>query len=469
MPAESKRVERPGYDPRWLEAEVIQRGLITERELGEARAASVSRNASIEEALVGMGFLTEDQVGMLRAEAVGIPYVFPHVDEIPPELVARFPAAVLKEHLAVPLLIEDDRIVMATPNAVDAETRRRLEEISGGPVVLSLASRRNVQRVLDNLFPASAGTAPVAPRDPGAVGLLYGHLARALGARATEIRFEPDPESIRVRYRVGGRLEERGTEPLSMLFPLVARLRTLFGSRLRARSAGASGILRTRLGDSEYRLELTLLATRLGECALLKLAPELSPDRAAPKSYLANDVIAGVIRKIPQQGGIVLVSSPLEDAARELSYGLLKQLDPSGRTILTIESSALELRPDFRQVETAGIRLADALEAALAYEPEIVYVAHPLQWPGEIAATLMAATSRLVLVSTTDATALDAALRWLDCGAPAWLLARVLGAMVNVQGDEAVTVIVPTPELRKAMERRAPPDDISEASLKSPT
>ena len=450
MPTNSK--------PDWLETQVVERGLITDRELKEARAASERRNAPLESALVGLGFLTEDQVGMLRAEALGIPYVFPHVDEISQDLVGRFPAAALKENLAIPLLQEDHRIVMATPTPLGPDVRRRLEELSGAEIVQALASRRNVQRILDRLFPENVQATPEPARDPGAVALLYGHLARALALKATEMRFEPDQDSIRVRYRIGGRLEDRGTEPLATLFPLGARLRTLFGNRLRTRTAGASGILRTRIGPAEHRLELTLLATRLGECALLKLAPEAPAGEAAPKGFLAGETPANVFRRIPPKG-IALVSSALDDSARAMSYELLKLSNPSGRTILTIESSSLELRPDFRQVETAGIRFADALEAALAYEPEVVYVGHPLQWPGEIATTLMAATSRLVLVSTADGNALDALLRWLDCGAPAWLLARVLGALVTVEGDE-VSVVEPTSALRKAIERRAPPDDI---------
>ena len=451
-------------DPHGLETQVLGRGLITERELGEARAASERRNAPLEESLVALGFLTEDQVGMLRAEALGIPYVFPHADEIPQDLVARFPAGALQEHVAVPLVLEEGRIVLASPNVLGADARRRLELSCGSEIVLSLASRRNVRRILDKLFPATAGAAPAPVRDPGAVGLVYGHFARALAAKATEIRFEPGPESIRVRYRIDGTLEDRGTEPLTMLFPLTARLRTLFGNRLRARPAGGSGILRTWIGDSEYRLELTLLATRLGECALIKIAPDLPPSQAAPRAYLNPDIVAKTASKIPLQKGIVLISSAVDDAPRSMSYELLKSPNLSGRTILTIESSALELRPEFRQVEMAGIRLADALEAALAYEPEVVYVGHLLQWPGEVAATLMAATSRLVLVSTSDTTALDAALRWLDCGAPAWLLARVLGSLVTVHENQDVSMIDPTPDLRKAMERRSPPDDIRRAA-----
>lgn len=457
MPTESK--------PDWLETQVVERGLITDGELKEARAASERRNAPLEAALVGLGFLTEDQVGMLRAEALGIPYVFPHIDEISPDLVGRFPAAVLRENLAIPLLQEDDRIVMATPTPLGPDVRRRLEDLSGASIVEALASRRNVQRILDRLFPEVAETKRESVRDPGAVALLYGHLARALAVKATEIRFEPDPDAIRVRYRIGGRLEDRGTEPLATLFPLVARLRTLFGNRLRTRTAGASGILRTRIGPAERRLELTLLATRLGECALLKLAPEEPAGAAAPKAFLAGETPANVFRRLPAKG-IALVSSALGDSARAMSYELLKLANPSERTVLTIEASAPELRPDFRQVETAGIRFADALEAALAYEPEVVYVGHPLQWPGEIATTLMAATSRLVVVSTTDENALDALLRWLDCGAPAWLLARVLGALVTVEGD-AVSVVEPTSALRKAVERRAPPDDLREIIEKS--
>lgn len=447
-----------------LEAQVIRRGLITERELGEARAASQRRNATLEEALVALGFLTEDQVGMLQAEALGVPYVFPHADQVQPELVSRFPRKALEEHEAVPLLMEENKIVLASSAVLGPDARKRLEESCGSEIVQALASRRNIRRVLGRLFPAESGEAPAPARDPGAVGLVYGHLARALAAQATEIRFEPDPETIRVRYRIDGKLEDRGSESLAMHFPLVSRLRTLFGARLRTRPAGASGILRTRIGAAEYRLELTLLATRLGECALLKVAPDLLPAQQAPRRYLDAGVISKTANQLPTDKGVVLISSALPDAPRAMSYALLKSDQLAGRTILTIESSSLELRPEFRQVEMAGIRLADALEAALAYEPEVVYVGHVLQWPGEIAATLMAATSRLVLVSTSDSSALDAALRWLDCGAPAWLMGRVVGCLVSVDESQDVSVIRPTAELRKAMERRAAPDDIRQAA-----
>jgi type IV pilus assembly protein PilB len=447
-----------------FEAQILQRGLITERELGEARAASQRRNAPLEESLVALGFLTEDQVGMLQAESQGLPYVFPHADEVPPELVARFPRKTLEEHQAVPLLMEEGRIVLASPAVLAPEARKHLGEACGADIVQALASRRNVQRVLKRLFPATGGEAPPPARDPGAVGLVYGHLARALSAKATELRFEPDPEAIRVRYRVDGRLEDRGSEPLALLFPLVSRLRTLFGNRLRSRPAGASGILRTRIGAEAYRLELTLLATRLGECALLKLAPDLAPAQEAPRRFLEAEVVGNTADQLPADQGLVLISSALPDAPRALSYALLKGGKLSGRTILTIESSSLELRPEFRQVEMAGIRLADALEAALAYEPEVVYVGHVLQWPGEIAATLMAATSRLVLVSTSDASAIDTVLRWIDCGAPAWLMSRVLGCLVSVSGTQDVSVIPATAEFRKALERRAPPDDLRRAA-----
>jgi type IV pilus assembly protein PilB len=449
-----------GADPSWLESRIVERGLISERELAEARRAAERRNAPLEDALVELGLLTEDQVGMMKAEALGLSYVFPHADEISPDLVAKFPAASLREHMIIPLLMEDDRMVMATPRVPNAEVQGRLESLCGSEIVLSLASKRNVERVLEKLFPPGAGTPAPPARDPGAVSFLYGHLARALSLKATEVRFEPEHETIRVRYRIGGRLQDQDSEALAVTFPLMARLRTLFGNRLRPRASGASGILRTRLGDSEYRLELILLATRLGECALLKLTAERPSSKTDPRFVLADEAASKAVDRILQRKGLVLISSSADDAARGLSYELLKRTKPAERTILTIEPSAFELQPNCRQVETAGIRLADALEAALAYEPEVIYVGHPLQWPGEVAATLMAATSRLVLVSTSDASALDAVLRWLDCGAPAWLLSRVVEAMITVHQSGDIDVIEPDAEVRKAMERRASPQEI---------
>ncbi|MBI4566530.1 MAG: Flp pilus assembly complex ATPase component TadA [Planctomycetes bacterium] len=444
----------------WLVSRLTRLRLVTERELADARKAAERRNIPLEEAFIALGLLTEDQVGMLKAEALDVPYVFPHVESIPRDLVALFPADVLRELPAIPLLREEGRIILATPDAVNSETKRRLEELCGSEVAFSLASARSVERVLAKLLPLGEKEEPAAPREPSAMNLLYGHLARALACGASEIRFEPQGQDIKVRYRVGGRMEDRAAEPVALLFPLVSRFRALFEGRWRSRPGCELGTLTTRIGPADVRLEGILLPTRSGESMRLKLSRERHAAGFDLARHLGKEAASVVSRVLALNRGAILAASTDADFVRSLCYGLLKKMRSSDRTVLTIEPTVWELEPGFRQLESGGIPFGEALAAALAYEPEIIYVGHPLQWPGEVAAVLMAATSRLVLISTSDPSPVDALTRWLESGAPAWLLARVLGPLLMVQGEEDVRIVEPSEGVRQALERRAPPEEI---------
>ena len=265
---------------RRIRGRFVQRGLVAEAELTRVSRVADERKTTEEDVLVSTGVLTEDQVAAVMAEELGVPLVFPFVGAIDPELLALFPAELLKRRKAIPMQAEEDGLVVATSDPASVAAVGEFVQACGCAVRLALAPRRYVDRALARLLPPPDDAARLA--DPGAVTLFYGHLAKAIEEGAPEVRFEPIDGALVVRYKAGLRNVDRGREPLAFHAPLVARARMLLGSCRGASSFDTMGTLQTRLAGREVTITLSILPSRSGEIVAVRLAGRDAAPPPAP-------------------------------------------------------------------------------------------------------------------------------------------------------------------------------------------
>ena len=92
-------------------------------DMARAEAVADERGVTLERAVVEMGLLAEDQVLWFVARQADIDLVFPTVDGVDADLLARFPADVLRRLEALPMLQDDDgAVVIAFPTPPDRRT-----------------------------------------------------------------------------------------------------------------------------------------------------------------------------------------------------------------------------------------------------------------------------------------------------------------------------------------------------------
>jgi type IV pilus assembly protein PilB len=437
-------------------ARLVERGIVSEVELARALQVASDRSIPLEDALEALGLVTEDQAGALMAEELGVPYVFPYAGSIDPELLGLFPADLLRRHEAVPLVREADQIVVATARVASTEARRELQAAAGVPVAFSLAARRRVERVLLDLFgePPGAGPGAGARRagldDPGAVAILYGHLARAIAGGATEVRFEPGPADIRVRYRQAGRLVEQAREPLARHLALVARAKVLMEGEFQRRR------IRTAIAGRPVVLEIAVVETRGGESVLLRISEAVG----AATALETDERLLAAARR---ERGLILIGGPDPEACAAVAYAVGLAAERAGRAVVAIERDAAAMEPGFRQIEAGRGGVGAALGRAAALRPDVLLIALPPEEPAEIGAALRAAGRGLVAAVCDDPDAIESAIGWIERGARPSALARALEALVGVDGTK-LDVIEPPPGLREAIERRAAPSEIRRAA-----
>jgi hypothetical protein len=272
---------------------LLQARVITPQQLEEAVAFQRQHGGRLGEALVRLGFATEDDVAWALSAQLGLPYVHLRPDMLDPEALRLLPADDRRRLGVVPLLASEGEVAVALADPTDRRVLAEVERLSGlrpAPVV-ALAS--NIREVLE-----AVGQASPPPADGDlALRLVLSHAALK---GATYVYVEPlAGRAVRVRYRtaVGVFPAEGPSVPWESLAPLAAR-------------AGADGVVRLEvvLADRVVEAALHPVRTRWG----VGLAGPLSP---VPEDPLADD--AGLPAEVwdstlaaVARGGLLLVACP---------------------------------------------------------------------------------------------------------------------------------------------------------------
>ena len=401
------------------------------------------------EVLVRRG-LAPEHVARALAAQLRLPYA-------PPPLAAdsaalRLVDAATAQRLRVLPLRATERaltVVMAEPLDLSAlddlrfRTGRRIEAVVAVPAAVdaAIAQAYHSGAVADVLTRiGQEGVAVPAPAEaptelaraseaPPIVALVELLLSRSIQLRASDIHVE----ATRVRARVDGVLRELMALPPGSRGAVVSRIKILAGLDIAIKRKAQDGRGVVKLDGREFALRVSTLPAQGGEKVVLRLLE--SGGRVEPLTALglAPDQLAQFHRLLQRSHGLVLVTGPTGSGKTTSLYAALAALDRERRNILTLEDPVEYRLPGLTQVQVnrrAGLGFAAALRAALRQDPDVIMVGELRDRKSVQIALAAALTGHLVLSTLHTNDAPSAAARLIEMGAPPYLVAATLVAVL---------------------------------------
>ena len=209
-------------------------------------------------------------------------------------------------------------------------------------------------------------------------------LRAGLLMHASDVHLDPGAESVRVRFRVDGELEDVLRIPAKMQNGLVSRLKVLAGLDIAERRSPQDGGFTWRMGDpgggrfSPLDVRMATLPVRHGERVTLRLletaAERLTLDRLgfSPADHAAFSQV------LAQPHGLVLLTGPTGSGKTTTLYAAIRQL-LEGRplNILTVEDPVEYEIPGVSQAEVDSsdkVNFAKALRSLLRHDPDVIMI-----------------------------------------------------------------------------------------------
>lgn len=434
---------------------LVERGKITELDLQRALQVQNLSNGKLAQVLVQLGMVSERDITEIQVELHG--YSLVGKDEFPeqPVLEELLPPVFLKEHQLIPirddgavlevamLAPDDDYAIKAVRFATDREVVARLavpseleaanerlygagrsameEIVEGGGTDIHGDDIDDVERLKD-----MASDAPVIRL----VNLIF---SKALEARASDIHIEPFENSLKVRYRIDGVLQEVESPPSQLAAAVISRLKILSRLNIAERRIPQDGRIKLKISGKAVDLRVSTVPTLYGESVVMRILDKESIDLDLENIGLSESILVKFKAVLNKPNGIFLVTGPTGSGKTTTLYSALTRMNTKDRKILTVEDPVEYQIAGVNQIQAApkvGLDFASALRAIVRQDPDIIMIGEMRDRETASIAIQSALTGHIVFSTLHTNDAASGVTRLLDMGLEDYLLTSTINAIL---------------------------------------
>ncbi len=252
----------------------------------------------------------------------------------------------------------------------------------------------------------------------------------AIKIRASDLHLEPYENSLRVRYRVDGQLQElHQSLPLNLADALTARIKILARMDTTAAFLPLDGAI--RFGNVEMRVA-SMPSFGAESVTIRLLDSTLALQNLGNLGFTsANEKIFR--RMIDTSAGMIILTGPMNSGKSTTLYATLRELNQPTRSIMTLEDPIEQHVEGISQVqvnEKTGLTFAAGLRAMLRMDCNVLMVGEARDAETAKIAVRAALTGHLIFTTLHANDSCSAVFRMLEMGVEPYLLAATLNGVV---------------------------------------
>ena len=131
---------------------LIERGILTQRQLEKALMVQRERGGLIGELIVELGFAKEEDI----AQALTVQYGFPYLPltnyEISSEIAAIIPARVARQYMLIPVDKIGNNVSVAMSNPLNVQAIEDLELLTGCNIQTFVSTSSDIKREIEKYY-----------------------------------------------------------------------------------------------------------------------------------------------------------------------------------------------------------------------------------------------------------------------------------------------------------------------------
>jgi MSHA biogenesis protein MshE len=433
---------------------LVQQKLLSEDQLTKALEEQRSTGKRLGRVLIDAGIISEEALAHALARQLRVAMVNLKTFSLKSETVRLLPESVARRHRAVVLEERGEALLVGFVDPLDlyaydeiarrlkrqlqlavvAESQfapaldkhyRRHEEISG----LAKALEKDIGDTVDfGTLQASVGQegAPV-------VRLLQSVFEDAVQAGASDVHIEPQENGLVIRSRVDGLLQTQTQADKRIAPALTQRLKLMAGLDIAEKRLPQDGRFTLRLRERTLDVRMSTMPTHYGESVVMRLLGQGEALRRLDEIGMPRDMLLRFRDILNRHSGMVLVTGPTGSGKTTTLYAALGELDAEQQKIITVEDPIEYRLPGLTQVQVNDkieLDFARVLRATLRQDPDVILVGEIRDAETAEIGLRAAITGHMVLSSLHTRDAMSAPFRLLDMGAPPFMVASALQAVI---------------------------------------
>jgi type IV pilus assembly protein PilB len=470
---------------------LVEAGHLTAIQLRDTRSA-LDANQTIIKYLLSAGTITEEQVSETLADNAGVPFVIIHQLNLDPSVITALPDDVVRRFRAIPIADDGMFLTVAVSDPLNFETLDSLPHVTGREINFTCATPSDIanhlrqfynseeEKTIDtsNDFNVSTGDAEAGTEtgDAPVIRLVQQTLTEAFRLKASDIHIEPLETSVRVRYRLDGKLVHVDSHPKKLLPAIIARLKVMSGSMsIAEKRLPQDGRIQLKMGDKEVDLRVSSIPSNHGESIVMRILDKTALLLGLPELGFFSDDQAQFEKLLGLPDGIILVTGPTGSGKTTTLYACLNVINRPDKKIITVEDPVEYELPGINQVMVKaeiGMSFAAALRAMLRQAPNIIMIGEIRDAETANIAINASLTGHLVFSTLHTNDAPSAVARLADIGVKPFLIASAVRSILAQRLVRKLCPICKAPDELTEKQLRALHLDISrvtDSSIYGPT
>lgn len=438
---------------------LLRQGVISEEQLYQALEAQKASKKILGAILIEKGFLSEEILAETLAKESLLPFVDLTKEQIDDKLARGFSPQILKKYHVFPLRIEAGHLIVATSDPLDILSIQEIGHLSGHIARPVVATRKQIDFCINKyagpmqeaaeaikeivaqkkdaeikqIQEQSLKELEAAVHEAPIVKLVNSVIAEAIEQRASDIHFEPQAESLFVRFRIDGMLYERMTVPADLQPAVLSRVKIVSGMDIAERRMPQDGRMSLSAEGHNFDVRVSTLPGIFGEKIVLRLLDKESILIPLENLGVDKDELILLSRLIRRPYGIILLTGPTGSGKTTTLYSILNTLNDATRNIVTVEDPVEYELGRIHQTAInvrAGYTFATAIRHILRQDPDIIMVGEIRDLETAEIAIQAAITGHLVLSTLHTNSASGAITRLLDMNVEPFLISSAVIAVI---------------------------------------
>lgn len=437
-----------------------EQGMVTQEQVDAASANLAIDGSTVIDQLLADGAVSEENLLSMLASQFGMDFVNIDAKALDTDLASVITASDARKYGVVPLLMDGDTLTVAVKDPLDYDVVDRLRFILKCNVVCVIASRDDIAKALETLYPGGTnidallgelndknvdissrgseiedqlGVSDASDSDAPVIKLVSLIIMEAFKRRASDIHLEPLENRFRIRYRIDGALQDMDPPPKRLQPAIIQRVKIQAGMKISEKRIPQDGRIQVNVKGRDLDLRVSSVPTNHGESIVMRILDKQNLALGLPELGFLSDDQQKFEQLLGLSDGVLLVTGPTGSGKTTTLYACLGQMNTPNRKIITVEDPVEYQMTGVNQVQVnrdVGLDFSSALRSILRQAPNIVMIGEIRDSETADIAMEAALTGHLVFSTLHTNDAPSAITRLVDIGVKPYLVASAVRAVM---------------------------------------
>lgn len=450
---------------------LVESGYLTPDQIDDALAEQKKRNNGMKfgDLLIDMGLVTDGQIVTALCQQLGYEEVNLATFQVDEDILKLADEAVLRKHCLLPFGFSPKNpnlLMVAMKDPLDIRAVDDISFVTGYQIEIHVTTEQDVTTAIERYYGNAAANRMAEQlskeledaaknrmtgeegnddsiADAPIVKLVNQIIDTAVRKRTSDIHIEPMEDSLRIRYRVDGVLQQEMVQDISIHPAMISRIKIISGLDISEKRKPQDGRATAIVDRMEYDIRVSILPTVYGEKVVMRLTQKKGLTRDKKELGFPDEELAKFDKILSHPNGIILVTGPTGSGKSTTLYTALSELNVEGVNIITVEDPVEANIKGINQVQTnekAGLTFASALRSILRQDPDIIMIGEIRDQETASIAVKAAITGHLVVSTLHTNSAASTITRLADMGVENYLIAD---SVVGIIAQRLVRRICP--------------------------